>query len=316
MGAALLLLAISPAISWAAYPGANGRIAYVGLPRATSCCFNVFTVLPSGAGVRQLTHDRGGEGDPSWSADGQRLVYLDGAPGALDFQVFTMSADGSNQTRVVSDNGEDNFPHFSPGGGRIVYAKDNLPVADSDTPRRVSIFTIRTDGTKRHRIVRHYADRPVWSPHGRRIAFDGSPNGARRNGMWTVRRDGSHLRRLTLPDEGYWDETRDWSPGGGRILFRRCHGTGGRHIDCEDWVMWADGSHEQRLGWGNRYIYSPAGDRFAYWAGETDDAIGGYLCTDIYTSPINGSDSEPVTHNCETDYGDAYLPGWQPIPQP
>lgn len=43
-------------------------------------------------------------------------------------------------------------------------------------------------------IVRDYAESPVYSPNGRRIAFDGSPNGA--HGVLSPQPVGEHLRPL------------------------------------------------------------------------------------------------------------------------
>jgi Tol biopolymer transport system component len=313
VGVALVLLALAPATSWATFPGANGRIAFAGRPGGTQN-YDIFTVLPSGFGLQQLTHDRPGEIDPSWSAHGQRLVYIDGA-GALGGQVFTMSAEGENRRRVVHDNGEDSSPSFSPNGRRIVYSKDNLPVADRDTPRRLSIFKIRTDGTERRRLVTGYVSTPTFSPEGNRIVFQGTPEGKRGQGIWTIRPDGSHLRRLTYAEGAGWDydESLDWSPTGRHILFRRCEEFASPGADCHDWVMRPDGSHKHAVeGTGFDTVYSPSGRRFAFFAGETD------YCTDIYTTSVSGSDPHAVTHNCEDLYngGDAYSPSWQPIPQP
>ena len=90
-----LLLAILPATAWATYPGANGRIAYAGYPGQHATDDDIFTILPNGSGVRQLTDDAVGESDPSWSADGRRLTYVSVAPGRP--QVFTMRADGETR---------------------------------------------------------------------------------------------------------------------------------------------------------------------------------------------------------------------------
>lgn len=319
VGTALLLvwLAPSPAASWATYPGANGRIAYWGWSGRVEPG-QIFTILPDGSGVQQLTDGvDGGAGQPSWSADGQRLVFLAGGVprDADEDQVFTMRADGGNEVRVTHDNGIDISPHFSPNGRRIVYAKDNLPVADANTPRRVSIFTIRADGTDRRRIVRHYATSPVYSPNGRRIAFDGTPNAAHKGGIWTVRPNGSHLRRLTKPSYPYYDQNLDWSPDGHHILFRRCDDNYVHICGGGPWVMRANGSYKHPIPRGGR-VYSPSGDQFATWGGPGEDPP----CSDIHRTPITGTGpNELVTHNCD-DFdnggpgGYAAQPSWQPIP--
>jgi dipeptidyl aminopeptidase/acylaminoacyl peptidase len=310
VGAIVALLAISPAISWATYPGANGRIAYAGGPEAATDS-DLFTINPDGSGLQQLTDSSAGhESQPSWSSTGRRLTFIRTVP-EVGHQVFTINASGENQRQVTDDKGGHSSPGFSPNGKRIVYAK------------RRSIFKVRPDGEKRRRLVTGgYVASPVYSPNGNRIAFGGTPKG-REDGVWTIRPDGTHLRRLSLAvyERNGWDEDRvlDWSPNGRRILFQRCRASG-RHVNCYDRVMWPDGSHKREVNVGGDAVYAPSGRRYAYWWGETDDGILGYYCTDIATNSLSGSDPRDVTHNCEgfpDDYGgDAIHPSWQPIPQP
>jgi Tol biopolymer transport system component len=322
VGAIVALLALFPAISWATYPGANGRIAYTGRSPSADTYSHIFSVLPSGERVQQLTDSAASDGQASWSADGQRLAYVGGVPG-VGYQVFTMSADGENQTRVTYDNGEDRSPHFSPSGRRIIYAKDNLDVADEDTTRRVSIFKVRPDGTRKRRLVTGYVQAPTYSPTGNRIVFEGVPKGKKGSyAVWTVHRDGSHLRRLTDPERAGWDydKSLDWSPDGLHILFQRCDSVS-RYEDCYDWVMRPDGSHKHPVdGTGYSTVYSPSGRRFAFSGDESDD-FGSTACSDIYTTSLTGSDPHVLTHNCEDFHnggpgGRASFPSWQPIPQP
>jgi len=100
-------------MSGATFPGANGRIAFIGYGDSSDPS-GIFTVLPNGSGLRHLTSH---VSDPSWSADGRSLVYLAGGG-----QVFTMDADGGNQTQVTHGSVEKVKPGFSPNGRRIVYA--------------------------------------------------------------------------------------------------------------------------------------------------------------------------------------------------
>jgi Tol biopolymer transport system component len=306
------LLALSPATSWATFPGANGRIAFVGYPRSEQPDINqanIFTVLPSGSGLQQLINDSDGESDPSWSADGERIVYIDSLPEHPG--VFTMSADGGNQTRVT--DGPHSNPQFSPSGQRIVYANDT---ADS-------IFTVRTDGTHKRRIAGNGAERPVYAPTGRRIVFDRFGDSERKNGIWKVSPDGTHQRRLTNPGASYYDKLLDWRPDGGRILFVRCEFVNGYCFHSRFRVVRPDGSHEHRLRTVYAGVYSPSGRRYTAYQYSVDGLHGdGVVCSDIYTILLDDSGRRVVTHNCE-DYGRhggpgafAYQPNWQPIPQP
>ncbi|MGH2963979.1 MAG: TolB family protein [Solirubrobacterales bacterium] len=134
-----VLFALAPAL--AAYPGANGRIAYAGHVGFGEDD-EIFTILPNGPGVKQLTDNSVADWTPSWSASGRHLAFTRGIA-LYSRQVYTMGAEGQGVTRVTHDNGDDNHPSFSPNGRWIAYSKDNLSTAGPNNARRVSIFTIR-----------------------------------------------------------------------------------------------------------------------------------------------------------------------------
>jgi hypothetical protein len=316
VGAIVALLALSPAISWATFPGANGRIAY-------SCQTQdspdyeppgICTIRPDGSGMVKIADNAR---SPSWSANGRRLVFV------RDSQLFTMDADGGNQTQITHGDALKGSPQFSPNGRRIVFAKVVAPGAG---PRaRTSLWKIRADGSDPKRIVSDYADRPIYLPNGRRIVFQGRPRGAARDGIWKIRPNGSHLRRLTAPPvpsrwEAYVDGLLDVSPGGGQILFLRCNEVERWCGSIRWWVMRPDGSGK-RPAPIRADGYSPNGNRFVFATGESEPVYGTDYCLDIHTIRPNGTDDRALTHNCDGlppgDYADlAYAPSWQPIPQP
>jgi TolB protein len=312
----LVTLSVLPSIVGAAFPGSNGRIAFAGRSGSTSPYYHIFTVLPNGAGTQQLTDPPTNELEPSWSANGSGLAYIRGTPGASGYQVFRMTADGGEK-RVTHDNGIDGSPGFSPNGRRIVYSKDNLPTAGANNPRRVSIFKTRTDGTDKRLLVRGgFVNSPAYFPDGKRIAFSGTPAGRHRQGIWTIRSDGSHLRRLTNPGmTGSYDQYPDWSPDGTHIVFLRCGTDSTPGCDGNAYLMRADGSYQhavKRISGEVPPVFSPGGGRIAL-------STAGEDCDDIYTISLTGSNPHAVTHNCE-DFnnggpgGFAAQPSWQPLP--
>jgi hypothetical protein len=83
------------------------------------------------------------------------------------------------------------------------------------------------------------AAEPAVSPDGARIAFAGTaPDGS--VNVWTVRRNGTDLRRLT--NEAFRADQPAWSPDGSRLAFRTF-----RRGTPEIWVMLADGSDARPL---------------------------------------------------------------------
>jgi Tol biopolymer transport system component len=301
----------------AAYPGANGRIAYAGNP-STVLDVDIFTVLPSGSGVRHLTNAPVSEFSPSWSADGRQLTYL--RPVSDGDQVFRMRADGSNQTRVTNDVADDSSPSFSPNGNRIAYAKDNSPFASPEHPRRVSVFTIRSDGSDPRLVVTGYVRAAEYSPDGRRIVFEGHPTGKPMDSyaIWTIRPNGSHLRRLTAPENGgNSDQTPAWSPDGEHIVFLRCdrdstHGCEGRLF-----LMRANGSYKrpiQPILGEVAPTFSPTGNRIAltYYQFRRLQRHLHDLARGVQPQPVWRSSQLWVSNGGPGGF--AAQPSWQPLP--
>jgi Tol biopolymer transport system component len=83
-------------------------------------------------------------------------------------------------------------------------------------PPQEDIYVARSDGSGLRQLTRDAAyDRvPRWAPDGSRIAFHSNRDGVQQ--IWTIRPDGSELRRLTnYPGEGL--RSAVWSPDGSRI---------------------------------------------------------------------------------------------------
>ena len=197
----------------ATFPGSNGRLAF---GRSTgSDTIALWTADPDGSQQRRLTFGGSFE-EPSWSASGRRIVYLRGVSAYAANVLGVMDADGSNRRQVpfyASD--ELDSPSFSPGGRRIIVTRQ---VADRPT----RVWTLRLDGTDRRLLVKDLPGEVaggVFSPDGRLVAFSHRPPGAEYSAIYTVRTDGSGLRRIT--PLGFRDHSPDWAPGSRRLVFTR-----------------------------------------------------------------------------------------------
>jgi eukaryotic-like serine/threonine-protein kinase len=83
-------------------------------------------------------------------------------------------------------------------------------------PPQEDIYVARSDGSGLRQLTKDPAyDRvPRWSPDGTRIAFHSNRDGVQQ--IWTIRPDGSELRRLTsYPNQGL--RSAVWSPDGTRM---------------------------------------------------------------------------------------------------
>ncbi|MGH2653622.1 MAG: TolB family protein [Actinomycetota bacterium] len=108
---------ISPAA--AAFPGANGKIAFTTDPGGDN---EVYVMNADGSGKTNLTNNPGTDLQPAWSPDGTRIAFTTGRDG--EREVYVMNADGSGQINLTSHPDPDEQPAWSPDGTRIAFRAD------------------------------------------------------------------------------------------------------------------------------------------------------------------------------------------------
>lgn len=302
VAAALLTLTAAPA--GAAYPGANGLLVYQevidchyeedGLEGY--CISALYTRTAAGESPKKLLSTRQGVNDPTWSADGRRVVYIRPNNG----HIWIINADGSGHRRVTrtSDFRRHN-PTFSPSGRRILFET-------FVTNTRRAAVSVKLDGSGRRVIARFSGGdiaNPVYSPDGRRIAFEYWPDNAKdpyRSGIYTARSDGTGLRRVTAASN--YDRNPTWSPDGRWLAFSRQ-----KPGDIQVYKVRSDGTRLDRLTSIAKNAINPAwspdGRRILYVAERYD-------LNQLWSMRPDGSDKQLI-------YGsDRYPdePDWQPLP--
>ena len=160
------LLAFAAAASQAAYPGANGKIAFMGDGGGG---YDIYTINPDGTGLTDVTPDPHADYWPRWSPDGTKIAFArelaGGSQGGTNFELFVMNADGRDLTRVTNTpDAWEAFPSWSPDGKRLVFQR--YPGGQT------FIVTAKLDGSDEVAIT-HNTDalRPAWSPDGTKIAY-------------------------------------------------------------------------------------------------------------------------------------------------
>jgi Tol biopolymer transport system component len=151
-----------------------------------------------------LESDWMGFRNPAWSPDGQSIAF-EGT--GVDFNgadpgLYIISPRGGAARRIANVGGAQDAPDWSPDGRLIAYEWGDVLGPDD-------IRLVRPDDTGHARITDDplVSDSgPAWAPSGRRLAI------TRPGGIWTLRPDGSGLRRLTQGPEGVSNYDPSWQP--------------------------------------------------------------------------------------------------------
>jgi Tol biopolymer transport system component len=213
-----LSLSVMP-VADAAFPGQNGRIAYVttvGDHRA------IYTIDAHGSDPQPLI-DLGSGRDainPSWSWDGQSLAFAgQTAPGG-SFAIYIAVADGSGTPRqVTTPEVSDTDPTWNPDGTQIAFTHKL-----GDGTSVVAVVTLST-GAVSSLPGLGVSIEPSWSPDGRSVAFaTKDPKSSCylldcRFEIWKASTDGTTFA-LVAWDWFYDLHHPDWSPDGSRIVAR------------------------------------------------------------------------------------------------
>jgi Tol biopolymer transport system component len=118
---------------------------------------------------KDLTEGLPNSGFPTWSPDGQRIVYRVWGGGNYGLRELNL-ADGSVKTLTTE---LDNFPAFSPSGDVIAFTRRSATTDDYD------IFTMRPDGTDIKQLTTTPGNdsHSSWSPDGKYILWSSARYG-------------------------------------------------------------------------------------------------------------------------------------------
>jgi Tol biopolymer transport system component len=218
IGASTMLPVLPVPAAHAAYPGANGRIAFEqdGV---------IYSIRPDGSDRRQLTTDTHSH-SPRWSPNGRRIAFHRAG------DLWVMKPDGSAAHRVTSGPANDINPSWSPDGSRLVFSRTT-----TGTLTGRSLYVVSAAGGAGHLLTTASdgcAVEPTWSATGRYVVYwDKCASGASGSGN-ALRKVDTQTGAITnvvgvagLPTpEGQFfaiDTGPDVTPDGSHVVFTAAH---------------------------------------------------------------------------------------------
>ena len=298
VGTALSTQVIFPQIG-----GGSGQIAYASSRTGTP---QIYIVDLAGENTVQVTDISNGACQPSWSPDGERLVFISPCKGLDDIynnaSLYLINADGTGLTSIDSSPGGNFDPAWSPDGQSIAFT--------SLRTGQMEIFSLYLDDlssaaqiTKGARTVE--SRQPAWSRNGSQIVYTVKRYGVYQ--IWVMNADGTEPKQIVRSGIAFSDYLPAWSPNGELIIFNQRCAT----KFCNPYLMSISGV-DRTVEQGKRLQinlvliqnvdYSPDGFFLAYESFAESNNL------DIFYMTVAGGDRVRLT----TDMGQDFHPVWRP----
>ncbi len=148
-----------------------------------------------GKNRRRITTNRAVERSPTFSPDGQTIIFeaveqsSRGKDQEPDLEIFSISIDGQNKRQLTNNQIDDGSPSFSPDGRKILFV--------SHFDNNYDIFVMSVNGTNLQQLTHTTSGdyQPCFSPDGQQIVYVSNRNNDYE--LFIMDKDGQNQRPLT-----------------------------------------------------------------------------------------------------------------------
>lgn len=160
-----------------------------------------------GSNQRRITAHKTLSISPSWSPDGNRIVYTSFGRGSTD--MYTVGREGGARRKLETGVSLNSSPAVSPDGTKVAFVGSQKGNTD--------IWVIDADGKNPRRLTNDSSieSTPAWSANGREISFTSSRSGTPQ--IYVMDTEGTNVRRISF--DGEWNDDAVWSPDGEIIAY-------------------------------------------------------------------------------------------------
>jgi len=295
---ASIVLVVWPGAARPAYPGLNGRMAFVS--DRDDAQGDIYTMNADGNSLTRCSRDGLRDDDPAWSPSGNQIAFSSWNFATGDERdLYVMDADCENVRRLTTNRFDpDIAPTWSPDGSKVAFMRDHgnagwdIYVLDLAS----GVETNLTD------MPAAQNESPAWSPDGTRIAFESERDNDFGEIYVMDAATGLNLTRITHSQSS---SGAAWSPDGTKIAFRKSV-DGQSEIYVRDLATGDETNLTNNPAQDAEPAWSPDGNKIAFVSFRDGNA-------ELYVmDAANGANQERLTNHGALDTG----PDWQPLPPP